>query len=57
MHREDSDSPVLRPSRDAVGLDARRERLRRYDTWTPEDLAEFDEVLSAQRVVDKRDWR
>ena len=36
---------------------ARHDRLCRYVTWTPEDLAEFGEALRAQRVVDERDWR
>ena len=57
MRREDSDSPELRPSRDAVGVDVRRERLGRYVTWTQKDLAEFGKALRAQRVVDEQDWR
>ena len=48
---------VLRLLRNAVGLDARRDRLRRYVTWNSEDLAEFGKALRAQRVVDQRDWR
>ena len=44
-------------SRDAVGLEARRDRLRKYVTWTTEDLAEFSAALCAQRVVDERDWQ
>ena len=42
--------------RNTVGVDARRDRLRRYVTWTPEDLAEFTKALQDQRVVDERDW-
>ena len=55
--RESLNSTVLRLLRNAVGMDARRDRLRRYVTWTPEDLAEFEQALRAQRVVDERDWR
>ena len=54
---ESLNSTVLRLLRNAVGMDARRDRLRRYVTWTPEDLAEFEQALRAQRVVDERDWR
>ena len=54
---EESTSAVRRLPRNAVGLDARRERLRRYVNWTSEDLAEFSEALRVQRVVDERDWR
>lgn len=45
---------VLRLLRDAVGLDERRERLRRYATWNDEDLQEFSAALEDQRVVDGR---
>ncbi|MEA2165073.1 MAG: hypothetical protein QOK37_3200 [Thermoanaerobaculia bacterium] len=41
---------------DAVGV-ARRERLARYATWTPEELAQFEEAVSAQRVIDDSLWR
>ena len=49
---ESLNSTILRLLRGAVGLDARRERLRRYSRWTPGDKA-----LDAQRVVDARYWR
>ena len=49
---ESLNSTVLRLLKDAVGLDARRERLRRYVTWTADDLSEFADALRAQRVVD-----
>lgn len=42
---------------DAVGIDARRARLERYATWTPEDAAAFDEALASQRVIDADLWR
>ncbi len=41
----------------AVGVHERRRRLARYATWTPEDLAEFNEVLAAQRTIDDPLWR
>ncbi len=47
---------VLQLLRDAVGLNERRERLRRYATWNDEDLREFTTALGAQRVVDGRYW-
>ena len=54
---ESLNSTVLRLLRDAVGLDARRERLRRYVGWTSDELEEFSAALRAQRVVDERYWR
>ena len=51
---ESLNSTVLRLLKDAVGLDARRDRLRRYITWTTDDLAEFTDALRAQRIVDER---
>ena len=53
---ESLNSTVLHLLRVAVGIDARRSRLRRYATWTTEDLEEFNSALRAQRVVDPRDW-
>ena len=40
----------------AVGVHERRTRLERYVTWTDEDLAEFNEVLALQRVIDDKLW-
>ena len=51
---ESLNSTVLRLLKDAVGLDARRDRLRRYVTWTADDLSEFTEALRTQRIVDER---
>ena len=42
---------------DAVGEQGRRRRLERYATWTPEDQAEFEQALQAQRQVDQAMWR
>ena len=36
----------------AVGVSARRQRLARYATWSPEQLNEFDEALDMQRAID-----
>ena len=54
---ESLNSTVLRLLQDAVGLDARRDRLRRYVTWTADDLSEFTDAIRAQRSVDERYWR
>lgn len=57
QERGDSlNSTVLRLLRDAVGLNARRERLRRYTGWTADDLEEFTTAMRAQRVIDARSW-
>jgi antitoxin FitA-like protein len=42
---------------DVLGLDARRSRLARYATWTPDDLSSFDRALADQRVIDDDLWR
>lgn len=54
---ESLNSTVLRLLRDAVGVNARRERFRRYVTWTDEDAEEFDAALRAQRVIDEEQWK
>jgi plasmid stability protein len=41
----------------AVGEAPRRERLARYVTWTPEALAEVEDAVAAQRVIDESLWR
>jgi len=41
----------------AVGIHARRERLKRFATWTPEDVRDFDKVLADQRVIDDGLWQ
>ena len=56
-HGESLNATVLRLLRDAVGLDARRERLRRYVGWTVDDLGEFTSALRAQRLVDEQHWK
>ena len=48
---------VLKILEATMGVDERRSRLARYATWTPEDLAEFNEALAAQRPIDDPLWR
>jgi plasmid stability protein len=48
---------VLEILSQAVGMDARRERLARYATWTSEDLAQVEDTVAAQRVIDDSLWR
>lgn len=48
---------VLEILRQAVGTDARRDRLARYATWTSEDLAQVEDAVAAQRVIDDSIWR
>ena len=47
---------VLEILRTVLGDSGRAERLRRYATWSPEDLHEFEETLAQQRVVDDEIW-
>lgn len=47
---------ALRILEDAVGIDARRQRLDRYMTWSPADLKEFEQALKDQRVIDDELW-
>lgn len=54
---ESLNTTVLRLLTDAVGPSGREEWLRRFATWTDEDLEEFMEILRAQRRVDEKDWR
>ena len=42
---ESLNSTVLALLRDAVELETRRTRLRRYVTWTPADLDDFTAAL------------
>lgn len=48
---------ALRMLEHAVGIDARRQRLRRYATWSEDDRVEFERALSDQRVIDDELWR
>ncbi|MEO6223511.1 MAG: hypothetical protein ABIP90_09680 [Vicinamibacterales bacterium] len=49
-------SVALRILEDAVGVDARRQRLERYMTWSSADLTEFEAALKDQRVIDDELW-
>jgi plasmid stability protein len=48
---------VLEILEGALGTTERRRRLERYATWTPDERAEFDEALRAQRTIDDELWR
>ena len=48
---------VLEILRQAVGTDARRQRLARYATWTPEDFTQVSNAVAAQRVIDQSLWQ
>lgn len=50
-------STILQLLEEAVGVEARRERLMRWATWTEDDAAEFDAALKSQREVDVELWR
>lgn len=54
---ESLNATVLRLLRDAVGVDARRERLLRYAIWTKEESDEFDSLLREMRTVDEKMWK
>ena len=47
---------ALRILEDAVGIDARRQRLERYMTWSSADLKDFEDALRDQRVIDDELW-
>ncbi len=54
---ESVNSTALAILEEAVGIDARRQRLERYATWSSNDLAEFDRALADQRVIDDGAWQ
>ncbi|MBL8953468.1 MAG: hypothetical protein JNK82_22020 [Myxococcaceae bacterium] len=41
----------------AVGLSQRAERLKRYVTWSEDELDAFNEALRSQRTIDEDLWR
>ena len=53
---ESVNAMVVKILKRAVDVHERRTHLERYATWTDEDLANFNEALSAQRVVDEKLW-
>jgi hypothetical protein len=41
----------------AVGVDARREQLKKYTTWSESDAESFEKALADQRGIDDELWR
>ena len=48
---------ILEILQEALEVEDRRERLKRYTTWTKADFEEFQETLRAQRSIDATLWR
>lgn len=42
---------------EAVGIQARRARLKRYATWTQGEVEAFENALADQRVIDDELWQ
>ena len=42
---------------EAVGIQARRERLKRYATWSQAEVEAFENALADQRVIDDELWQ
>lgn len=42
---------------EAVGLDDRRARFRRYGTWSAAEQADFEAAVRSQRTVDDALWK
>jgi hypothetical protein len=53
---ESLNTTILRLLQEAVGIDERRQRLARYNTWSAEELDEFRAVHRAQRTIDPEMW-
>ncbi len=56
LRNQSLNTTVLQVLEHATGINARRERLSRYTTWTHEDQRELDEGLRAQRTIDRELW-
>ena len=41
----------------AVGIEARRQRLARYMTWSAAEAVEVESAIKNQRVIDEHQWR
>ena len=54
---ESINTTVLRIIEHGLGLNDRRAELERLQTWTDEDLREFEEVLKDLRRVDEDLWK
>ena len=48
---------AIRLLENALGLNDRRRRLLRYQTWSRHELDAFEAVLREQRKVDEELWR
>ena len=48
---------VLEVLSEALGVKGRSARLKKYISWTADDVREFETVLKAQRQVDEAQWR
>jgi len=54
---ESLNTTILSLLESVLGVNGRRKRLERYVTWTKEDLAEFEDALTSQRVIDDNLWK
>jgi hypothetical protein len=54
---ESLNTTVLRLLEAIVGVKGRREELKRFQTWSAEDLREFESVLDGMRQVDEKLWK
>ena len=48
---------VLEVLEQAAGLNGRKDWLRRFMTWTSDEVREFDSILREQRTIDEKLWR
>lgn len=54
---ESMNTTILRVLENALGVEARRERLRREADWSADEAAAFARALAEQRTVDEALWR
>lgn len=55
-HGQSVNTTVVQIIEAAVGVDARRDRLRQYATWSDADLETIERALAAQRGLDDSLW-
>ena len=48
---------VLEILEGAAGIDERRAWLRRFMTWSAEDVSAMNDAVAAQRTIDPKLWR
>lgn len=48
---------VLELLEGALGVSARRERFKRYATWSKDEVDDFDRLLREQRNIDEELWK